>query len=620
MCGIVGEIGLAGRAINRRALTAANAALAHRGPDGEGLYVGDGIGLGHRRLSIIDLDGGAQPWHSECGRYVLVFNGEIYNYLELRAELETEGVAFRSQSDTEVLLALLARRGLAALERLNGMFAFALWDAQARSLTLVRDRLGKKPLYYAPVEGGLLFASELAALRAWPDFDTSPDPLAVHDYFAHQYIGEARTIYRAARKLLPGHVLVFDTSGMALRAWWSLPRPGAAAAPDCEALRALLDDAVHLRLRSDVPVGVFLSGGLDSTLIAATVRGQGADLAAFTIGFGEASFNEAPMAAEVASALGIRHHVETTRMAPQVLLDECVRTYGEPFADPSALPTLALCAFARRHVTVALSGDGVDELFGGYQRYRACLLARRIAFLPRGLRDAGLALLAGLFGESDRYYGADTGKKLRLFAEFLRNSDASPGDPSPRLFADADLRALLPDIAGPAGGYDFTGGYGLETLEALDRMMQVDLRSYLAENILTKVDRASMHNALEVRSPFLDYRIVEMAAAMPAALKLDARRQKLPLRHCFADRLPGAAATRGKHGFAVPVGRWLRRELKSLFEDVVLGPLQTPFLDREYLRRLWNEHLGGRRDHGHRLWAVLVFCRWWALSGAPRHG
>ncbi len=614
MCGIAGHVVSGGAPAQREAVSSASRLLRHRGPDSSGQVDLPGCSLAHRRLSIIDIEGSRQPWVSACGRYHMVFNGEIYNYLELRGELVKRGHRFTSSGDTEVLLSLYIEYGPSCLERLNGMFAFAVWDTREQSLFLARDRLGKKPLYYAASGGEMAFASELQALAPFRFVDRSINPEAVEDFFAHQFIGEQRTIYRGVRKLPPGSCLFWRGGESTISRYWLPPLPQEGAGDTdalCEEFRALLSDAVRLRMRSDVPAGAFLSGGIDSSLVVASLKQSGFDVEAFTVGFREGSYDESGLAAEVATALDCRHVTHCVALEQVERIDRVIAAFGEPFADPSALPTWELSRFTREHVTVALSGDGVDELFGGYRRYYARYLLQCAGISPRVLGNGLIQRLLDLFPEPTRYYGTSLVKKLRLVHALGRQQRENPGDPLPRLFGPRELRQLL----GHGGGkWDHVGSYGLEDLDAVSRMMALDQRIYLPDDILVKVDRMSMRHSLEVRCPFLDHRLVEFAARLPLDCKIRRGVQKYLVRRCARGLLPQKVLRRGKHGFAVPLGDWFRGVLRPRFEEAVMGSDGSGLLCREMVSRLWHEHQQGRRDHGFRLWSIYVFERWWSMQ------
>lgn len=622
MCGIAGHVVPPGLVPLLACVRAATGRLAHRGPDGEGLAELPQACLGHRRLGVIDLAGSPQPWISDDKRYILVFNGEIYNYLELRRDLESHGARFRSTGDTEVLLEAYRQWGEECLSRLNGMFAFAVWDEREHRLFLARDRVGKKPLYYAAIPkgygGGLAFASELSALAVFPGIRDSIDAQAVNDYFAYQYIPFDRTIFSAARKLPPGHSLTWEAGKTTVARYWQPPHPemspsahGSRNEGDLEEeLRSLVDDATRLRLRADVPLGAFLSGGMDSAIVVSSMHRQGVSPHTYTIGFDDATFDERTAARASSSHFGTQHHEQLFHLDAEKLLPRLVSVFGEPFADIAALPTWYLCREARQTLTVALSGDGGDELFGGYRRYLAGRWVDSYLRWPKSWRSLLESLIARL-PESNAYFGKSRLKQLRLFLGLARRHAAHPQDCLAQTFSlDERLDLLQPDMA-IATGNDIVERFGLEKLGQVERMMLADLQAYLGEDVLSKVDRVSMDHALEVRSPLLDYRVVEFACRLPRHYKIRGFKQKWLLKKAFARRLPEHVLRSQKQGFAVPVGKLLRAALKRDFEDMVFsrGGLDT-FIALPEVERLWQAHQSGGRDHGQKLWTILSFAHW----------
>lgn len=615
MCGIAGHVALPGNNPLVNAVTHATQALAHRGPNGEGILVAGDACFGHRRLSVIDIMGSAQPWVFGNGRWMLIFNGEIYNYLELRKELIGRGHTFRSQGDTEVLLTAYVEWGADCLSRLNGMFAFAIWDRESSELFIARDRLGKKPLYYAELPanagGGIAFASELGALTVFPDIANHIDSQALADYLAYQCVPFERTIHPDARKLAPAHYLVWRAGHFQITRWWAPPRarseePSVDAA--CETLRALVDDATRLRLRADVPLGAFLSGGIDSAVVVSALTRHRSDLLTYTIGFDDATFDERAAARASSEYFGTHHHDQCFRLDVGATLDRLTSRFGEPFADISALPAWHLFGAARQSVTVALSGDGGDELFGGYRRYFAGRWVAGYLRWPTPLRGLLEAVILRL-PEPQTYFGRSRLKQLRLFLEFARRQKFSGHDCLPQTFSFPERLALLqPDIL--AQENDVVNRYGLDGLGFVEQMMLADLQAYLAEDVLTKVDRTSMDHALEVRSPLLDHRVVEFACSIPTTMKLRGRTQKWLLRKAFADRLPPHVLRGNKQGFSVPIGALFRNVLATPFEEEVLSDALDAYFRREELSRLWKEHRSGRRDHGQKLWTLFAFARW----------
>lgn len=612
MCGIVGHVVPAGGQLDSGAVRTALQRLAHRGPNDSGLKQTDTACLGHRRLSIIDIAGSLQPWSSEDDRYTIVFNGEIYNYLELRAELESVGFLFRARGDTEVLLAMYIHYGERCLGKLNGMFAFAVWDNIERRLFVARDRVGKKPLFYALFDGGIAFASEIEPLLAFTGIGRELDTAAIHDFFAYQYIPTPRTIYRAIRKLPAAHFLRYQEGQLKIARYWVPPLPTAqTTAPALlqDELRSLLEDAVRLRLRSDVPLGAFLSGGLDSSIIVGLMTRLGFGVNSFHVGFDEASYDESAHARTAAQYFSTHHHSLTMPLDQLAVLDATLLHFGEPFADPSAIPTWHLCRYTRQTVTVALSGDGADELFAGYRRYYARRFVSQYLLLPRKVRETISTLVLRRLPEHDGYYANNPAKKLRLFVQFAERIAMAPNDLLAQTFSSDERRALLTDEI-TVRSNDQLSDLNLGRLDEVSRMALADILVYLPDDILVKVDRMSMAHALEVRNPFLDHRVVEFACRLPLSLKLKGSTQKHILRQAFSDLLPPSLQKRSKHGFAVPLGRWFRTTLSTAFKDTVLDTTATDFINRDAALALWNEHQTGRIDHGFKLWSLFVFHRW----------
>ena len=586
--------------------------IAHRGPDDAAVWVDEhaGIAFGFRRLAIIDLTAaGAQPMHSASGRYVIVFNGEVYNHQRLRQELARSGSAppFRGHSDTEVLLACVEAWGLErAVAAFIGMFAFALWDRSERQLFLVRDRVGVKPLYYAPGPGGVLFASELTALRSLPRFDSTISTEAVSLYARFGYVPAPWSIYRHARKVRPGTMLRIDPRGGSEEiVYWNArtiaetipPFHGNAREAE-EDLDALLSDAVALRMISDVPLGVFLSSGVDSSLVVAQMRKHSSRVLSFTVGFEDAEMDESAAASAIAAHFGTQH--QTLRLRSEEVaasVPEIAAIYDEPFADASSVPTYLVSRMARRDVTVALSGDGGDELFGGYHRhFLGERMWQRVERVPSALRPAGsrAARLLAYVGpaaqrqRSSRYAAALAGdvRGLHLHdvgssALTVRGGDALPVE---LLSADAWPR-----------------------LGATEAQMFADFVTYLPDDILVKVDRATMAVSLEGREPLLDHRIVEFAWSLPLAQKVGDGEGKRILRRILQRHLPDERTATVKKGFGPAVGGWLRSPLREWAESLL--PTGDEWFEASQVRRLWLEHLAGR-DHGAALWRVLMFQAW----------
>ncbi|HEX6992790.1 MAG TPA: asparagine synthase (glutamine-hydrolyzing) [Gammaproteobacteria bacterium] len=650
MCGIAGCLTASGRVGDLEASAVAMAAaLAHRGPDDAGVWVdrGAGVALAHRRLAIIDLSpAGHQPMRGARGRYVIVLNGEIYNHLELRAELEAAGSApaWRGRSDTESLLAAIEAWGVrTAVEKSVGMFAFALWDREERTLTLARDRLGEKPLYYGLFDGSLVFASELKALCAWPGIVPDVDRGAVALLFRHGYIPAPYSIYRGVRKLLPGAMLTLGTRDLAggrlpePERYWSakaVAEAGAASpfdGDDAEAvdeLERLLAASVRGQMIADVPLGAFLSGGIDSSTVVALMQAQSSrPVRTFTIGFEESGYDEARYAKAVAGRLGTDH--TELYVTPREALDVIPRLpvlYDEPFSDPSQVPTFLVAQLARRSVTVALSGDGGDELFGGYDRYaRAAAWERRRRLVPSAVRRLVAARLEAAeaggrrAGEEARATSdlgkawtglAESGERLRKLAHVVGARHAETLYAPFACHSQVAERAVLGAAASPTAYTD--PALWLERGDSLRRMTYLDLVVYLPDDVLVKVDRAAMAVSLETRVPLLDHRLVEFALRLPSSMKVRNGAGKWLLRQLLIRYVPAELVDRPKMGFGVPIGEWLRGPLRDWAEALLDATrlAREGFLDVACVRRRWTAHLDGRADWQYFLWDVLMFQAW----------
>ena len=589
--------------------------LAHRGPDSAGLVVDGQAGIGARRLSIIDLEHGDQPVRNEDGSVHLVQNGEIYNYGELRDDLAARGHRFASRSDTEVLVHLYEERGPAFVEDLRGMFAIAVWDVPRRRLTLARDRFGIKPLYYSADDGGLVFGSELKALLEWPGFSREIDTDALQAFLAFNSIPAPMTIFRAARKLPAGHVLVWEPGGVSVRRYSRVaPAPARelrseSASALAEELRERLRDSVRAHLVSDVPVGVLLSGGVDSCALAAlAAQESGERVSTFSIGFEESSFDELSRARLVARRYGTDHHELVLKPDAVELLPRLVEAFDEPFADSSALPTYLVSQLAAGSVKVALSGEGGDELFGGYYTYVADSLAPRVGSLARPLRPL-VERLPSSSGKASFDYKAK---------RFVRAAHLPPLERHhawKEIFSPEARASLLEPAAGGAEDpLDVYRRRYAETADAeqLARLQDVDIGIYLADDLLVKTDRASMAHSLEARVPFCDQVVAELALALPSSLKVRGLRKKVLLRRAVAPLLPAAILYGRKRGFSAPIAAWLRGPMESFARDV----LSTETLERQgvfrpqAVRRLLDDHIARREDLSRQLWGLLSFTLW----------
>lgn len=595
------------------------ARLAHRGPDGEGLFVEDGAALAHRRLSVIDLETGAQPMSNEDGSLVAVFNGEIYNFLDLRPELERQGHVFRTHSDTEVLLHLYEELGEDMPGRLNGMFAFAIWDRRNRRLFLARDRFGKKPLYYLADQGPFrfAFASELKALLALPDIRRAIDEESVADFLALSYVPEPRSILRGIRKLPAGCSMLVSGEGLHERRYWRLAfGPAEQRWEDAiQRADALASEAVRQRLISDVPLGAFLSGGVDSGAVTAYMaRHAPGRVRTFSIGFSERGYDETRYARLVASRYAAEHHEH--RVEPQILemLGVLAAHFDEPFGDASAIPSLYLARMTRQYVTVALSGDGADEIFAGYRRYRHAVAEERVRRkFPQAFRRTFFRIAGRIYPKFDflpQVFRAKTfltNLSLELAGAYFQSMTVFRGEALRRILSPA-LRAAL-DGHDPAEWFRQRFAERRE-LGPLEQLQAVDLETYLPGDILVKADRATMAYSLEARSPWLDYRLAELAAGLPPEWKIRGLQGKYFFKKLVEPLLPEEILWRPKMGFVMPVKEWFRGALRPVFEQEVLGGADTGLIDRTEARRLLEEHLSGLHNRDRQLWNLLVLQLW----------
>jgi asparagine synthase (glutamine-hydrolysing) len=620
VCGIAGWAGDvdADEAVLRRMCDA----IRHRGPDDDGYLVEPGrVGLGFRRLSIIDLAGGHQPIFDEHGRSAVTCNGEIYNFQALRRDLEHRGHTFATNSDVETIVHLYEDRGDRCLEELRGMFAIALWDGARRRLLLARDRLGVKPLYWARVAGGIVYGSEPGAILASGLVAARPDPAALAQYLTLQYVPPPRSGFEGIHKLAPGELLTFEDGEVTIRRYWQLDH--AASAPPAtdeervEQLDALLREATRLRMIADVPVGAFLSGGIDSSLVVSYMAELSSRTHTFSIDFAHKGFSEGAHAKEVAGIYGTTHEEFLVEPAIVPTIASAVCFAGEPFADSSAIPTYLLSELTRRHVTVALSGDGGDEAFAGYVRHRLATLADRLGPLPQAARPLARAVassgLDGRFARAARGLTAASRSSHDRYAAIMSHFDPTGIE-----------RLCRPEFLARAGGSRSAWDTVLvaPALRGVDRYLALDTATYLPGDLLLKVDRMSMAHALEVRSPLLDHEVYEFAAALPGDVKLRRGTTKWLLKQLAARRgLPDHLVNRRKQGFGVPIGEWFRGELRPWIEDVLGDPgtLARGYFDPAETRRLLTEHLEGRRDHTPRLWNLAMLELWHRRWIDPAH-
>ena len=624
MCGIAGAMEFGGRTLEPTSIERMVAVLSHRGPERQAVHLlADGstrVGLGHARLKIIDLsDNAAQPMCSDDGATVIAFNGEIYNYRELRAQLQQRGVRFRTTSDTEVILRWYEAEGAGCVKRFEGMFAFAVWDRRKRELLLARDRVGKKPLFYAADAARIVFASEIKALLQYPGIEAAVHHQMLPAFFLYGYVPSPQTLYRHILQLPPGHLARVSASGsVRLEAYWELPLPGPASAQPpslVEAsthVRELLTEAVRRRLIADVPLGAFLSGGLDSSIVVGLMRQLTQEpVRTFSIGFSDQPhFDETRYARLAAQRFGTRHTEFFMEPIAIDLVERLVWHHDGPFADSSAIPTYVLSGLTQQHVTVALTGDGGDELFAGYLRFAAAAMGERI---PRWVRVAigracsGLPTWGDVRGPVRRAQKFARGIALPLIERFVRFNS---------IFYD-DLPLLLPDQQELDGS-----PAALQLLEpslhrsrdssTLTRLLDVNLKTYLLDDLLVKTDRCSMAHALEARSPFLDRALMEYVFALPDEMKLRGGTTKYLLRRAFADLVPSEILQRGKMGFGVPLQAWFSADLRDHLHDTLLAPdaKLRHYVNPRYVSQLYEEHLAAHEDHSARLWTLLTFELW----------
>lgn len=641
MCGIAGAIWWdTAKSISLETLQRMTTSLQHRGPDADGHYfwpnTGDraasspGVALGHRRLSIIDVAGSAQPLGNEDDSIQIVFNGEIYNYRELRTQLLAAGHTFRTDGDTEVIVHLYEQHGLDFVQHLRGMFALAIWDSRERRLVLVRDRLGKKPLYFRKEDGRLLFGSELKALLQVPGVPRQLNHQAVLQFLTLQYVPHPDCILEGFSKLPPASIGVLQNGDWSVRSYWSppfdQPELSRRRVEDwSDELRESLTEAVRLRLRSDVPLGAFLSGGVDSTVICGVMQSQlDRPVETFSIGFPVAAFDERAYAREASAFLGTNHHEAVVTPDALGILPKLIWHYDEPFGDSSAIPTMYLAQMTREHVTVALTGDAGDELFCGYDRYRAARVTGFSDYVPRSLRRLMSSVVARIPASTEH---RSFRRRLKRLMESLAQ------DPERRylnwitIFNASRLEWLLtPELQKLAALRDpaeciFEAYRKFPSRDFITRTTATDVQTYLPCDILTKVDIASMAASLECRCPFLDHKVVELAARMPIEVKQTLRQSKKVLVETFRDKIPASIQNRPKMGFGVPIDHWFRNELKPLLFEVLLSDrcLNRGLLNPSSVRMLVDEHTSGRMNHAYRLWNLLCLELWQRLNldGTP---
>jgi len=616
MCGIAGKLTLRrGETVSQALLENMCNTIAHRGPDDAGYYTNGCIGLGHRRLSIIDVDAGHQPISNEDGTVWVVFNGEIYNYIELRDSLIAKGHRFRTSTDTEVIVHLYEEQGDQFVTALRGMFAIALWDDRHKQLILARDRVGKKPLYYAHnPESGLVFGSEIKAILQDPEISRALEVQALDAYLSLLYVPHTLSMFKGIKKLPPAHILICSQDKVVIKEYWDLifQVQGERTLNDyLEELEQVFNEAVKVRLRSDVPLGAFLSGGIDSSYVVRSMSKQlSRPVVTCAVGFAEKAHNELPFARRVAQRLGCTHYEHVISPNIRDVIPKLVRFFDEPFADSSAVPTYYVSQMARQHVTVALSGDGGDELFAGYSRHA---LQRLEAKVRRLVTPPGARLLKQVGQYLPNMRGKNTLKKLAMTPDrsyafkhcgFLFNEEAKE-----KLYDDG-LHAACHD-------FDVMSPFQMYyerclTDDPLDKALYVDIKTYLPDDILVKVDRMSMAHALEVRAPLLDHKVLEFSATIPSALKLRGRTTKSLLKEALAGDIPEEILTRKKHGFTMPLAEWLRKDLREIVEDCLFSPraVQRGLFQTPTVTKLWNDHLSKQIDYSAHIWLLMMFELW----------
>ena len=621
MCGITGIFDTRGGSdISRAVLQRMNDSQLHRGPDEGSLHIEPGVGLGHRRLSIIDIATGQQPLFNEDGSVVVIFNGEIYNYQELIPELQALGHVFHTKSDTEVIVHAWESWGVDCVKRFRGMFAFALWDRNQQTFFMARDRLGVKPMYYSLLDDGtLLFGSELKSILAHGALRRDIDPLAVEEYFALGYVAEPRTIFKQAQKLSPAHTLTIRRGqpvGDPVAYWdvhFSLDNPISEADAQAE-LVMRLKESVRLRMIAEVPLGAFLSGGVDSSAVVAVMAGFSQEpVNTCSIGFDDPAFNESEFAQKVADRYYTSHRLEVVKSDDFDLIDTLARLYDEPYADSSAIPTYRVCQLARKYVTVALSGDGGDEAMGGYRRYRMHLMEERMrSAMPLGLRRPLFGALGKLYPKAD---WAPRVFRAKTTFEGLARSSVEAYFHTVSILRDPMREQLFsPRFKTELSGYGAQDVFNRHaslagTDDPLALIQYLDLKTYLVGDINTKVDRASMAHSLEVREPLMDHELVQWLATLPSALKIQGQEGKHIFKKAMEPYLPQDVLYRPKMGFSVPLARWFRGPLKQRVRDAVLGErlASTGWFNNTYLQHLVEAHQSGARDYSAPLWTLLMF-------------
>jgi asparagine synthase (glutamine-hydrolysing) len=630
MCGIVGQVRADGAPVEPELLERMCVALEHRGPDARGIHAKGGTGLGVQRLRIIDLQTGDQPIYNEDRSVVVVLNGEIYNFRELRERLIAAGHTFATQSDTEVIVHLYEEEGVDCVRSLHGMFGFALWDERRRQLLLARDRVGKKPLFYSHRDGVLSFASELNALMQDPGIPREIDHQAIDCYLSYQHVPSPLSAFKAARKLPPASRLLHRDDRVEIDRFWSLDYSSKREVDDLpalhEELRETIKRATQRRMVADVPLGAFLSGGVDSSaIVAAMAEASSEPVKTFSIGFEHQAFDELPFARRIAQEFGTDHHEYVVKANAVEILPRIVHHYGEPFADASAIPSFYVAEITRRHVTVALNGDGGDESFAGYNRYVSNLMAHRLERLPRPLRRLGAAVGERLPSNPN---ARSTLNRIRRLS---RSLTLEPADRYARhmsyfdwVHKDALYTPEYKEMVGQSLATGVIRGpwHHASGASRLDVLLETDVNTYLPGDLLVKMDIATMAHSLEARSPLLDPEVMELAASLPAELKLRGMEKKVVLRDALRGWIPESILDRPKQGFGVPIPEWFRNDLRDYVCDVLLDPvtLDRGYFRQQYVRSMLDSHFQGREDTSPRLWALLMLELWHRefVDKAPR--
>ncbi len=596
--------------------------IRHRGPDDEGFYNAPGVGLAHRRLSIIDVSGGHQPLSNEDGTIWIVFNGEVYNFEELNQRYLQGGHTFCTRSDTETIVHLYEELGEACFAELRGMFSLALWDGRRKRLLIARDRLGKKPLFYSWNGKRLLFGSEIKALFPAGGLSKDIDPSALSDFFTYQYVPAPKTIYRDVRKLRPAHYLVVEGNTLRETPYWDIHFGQGPELSEDEWCDRFLDEyrtSVKSRLVSDVPLGAFLSGGVDSSSVVALMNEYQSPVTTCSIGFSEASYDEAHEAREFATSMNANHFEDTVEAHAIDLLPKLAWHYDEPFADSSAIPTYYVSKMARQHVTVALSGDGGDENFAGYRRYKLTMREEQMrSYIPKGVRRNLFGILGAVYpkmGWAPRVFRAkSTLQSLSrdLIDGYVYSTSVCPMEMKDRLLSGDVVRQLAGYNPADIAREHFDCA---DAPDPLSRIQYVDMKMYLVDDILVKVDRASMANSLEVRCPLLDHKLMELVAQIPAGMKLHNGQGKYLFKKALAKVLPASVLTRKKKGFSVPVAEWFRGELKEVAHESLFGQ-SDELLNQKFVRSCWDQHQRRQRDWSALLWCILMYREWREVAKA----